>query len=407
MKHYGSSGADSPLPGSTGSAKSVDQLAVLLLRTVTLLSTLVMAACGGGGTNSAEGTLVDDAAPLPSSNRIIRGNVYNTLDRQPVSGATIFTSPATQSVRSNLDGTYQVIDTGSTPGSVEYALRVAKSGYAPVDVRVAATSGENIFDIPLVPDSATLIATPDSINIPFERNTATFFVNGTFANSGFTLSADAPWLSITPSTGTITNSDGVRVTVTVDRGALAGQTPNTAVIVQADSGDTATVNIDVEINSTETPRDSAEVVTGVAPTLRPNQADCRRDDILRVAGNDPNLPLVVFPQTTVLPGDEGNYTINQLPFLIYADSFQINTRGTLSVSHTTGGDITTVGSIFDIDLNNYAEILADDSEPLQQGRRSALTVTLEPGIYCYLLRPPMGVFLSFAQMGLRVEFSTE
>ncbi|OED34998.1 hypothetical protein AB833_31570 [Chromatiales bacterium (ex Bugula neritina AB1)] len=382
----------------------------LVFCALVVISGVSVSACGGSGSSSNAAVSSNDELQPESSlvnRRVIRGIVYNSLDRQPVAGATIVSSPVTQTVRTNLDGSYQIIDTGGVAGSIEYSLRIAKSGYQPTELRVGATIGENLFDIPVLPSVISLLATPDQIDIPFERNTATFFVNGSYSRTDITVLSDVSWLNISPTNATIVNSDGILVTATVDRAALGSQSAIGTLTVRADSGDVAIVSVDVEVNSIELPRDSAEVVTGVAPTLRPNQADCRRDDILRVATDNPDMPLVVFPQTAVLPGDEGSYTINQLPFLVYADSFQINKRGTLTLRHTSGGDATTGGTIFDIDRNNYAEVLADDSTPVRNGRRSALEVALEPGIYCYLLRPANGIFLSFSQLRLQVDFSTE
>lgn len=365
---------------------------------------LFSAGCGGSNDNSAAD---ESPLPTPNPNRVIRGNIFNTLDLQPVASATIQTSPGTQTTRSNLDGTYQIIDTGGTAGSVEYALRVAKAGYQPVEMRIAATAGENFFDIPLTPLNQRLVASPGTINIPFERNTATLFVNGSYASANFTVNSSVPWLDVTPTDSTINNSDAVRITMTVDRSALGDQLPVARLTVTADTGDSVTVVVDVETNSIEPPRDSAEVVTGLTPTFKPGQADCRRADILRLGNNDPNLSLVVFPQTAVLPGDEGRYLITQLPFLIYADSFQIDNRGTLRVRHTDGAGNTTLGTIFEIDLNGVLEILADDTDPVSFGRRTDLSATLDPGVYCYLLRPPGGIFTSFARFGLQVDFSAE
>ncbi len=384
-------------------------------RSLHLLFSLVvctfLVACGGGsgsnGAGSSDTAADESPQPMPDDRRIIRGSIYNVSDGQPVSGATITTSPVTQTVRSNLDGTFQVIDVSEIAGSFEYALRATKLGFTPVELRVAATPGENIFDVALTPDTVSFVASPDLIGIPFERNTATLFVNSTSSSTGFTASSDVDWLSISPDSGTLENSEAIRLTLTLDRSLLGAQPAATSVVIRSDTGDAISVPVDVQIEAIEPPRDTAEVVTGTAPMMSATQADCRRPDILRLATQDPNFPLVVFPQTAVLPGDEGNYTITQLPFLVYADSFQINEPGTLTVRHTTGADESTGGTLFDIDSNNVAEVLADDSTPPQFGRRSDISADLQPGIYCYLLRPPNGVFLSFAQFGLQVEFVPE
>lgn len=370
-----------------------------------------LVACGGGGgsngTDSSETSFDDQPQNIASDRRIIRGNIYNVSNGQPISGATITTSPVTQTARSNLDGTFQVIDVSEVAGSFEYALRATKLGFTPVELRIAATPGENNFDVALTPNTVSFVANPGLIGIPFERNTATLFISSTSSSTGFTASSDVDWLNITPASGTLENSEAIRLTLTVDRSLLGAQAAATNVIIRSDTGDAISVPVDVQTETNEPPRDSAEVVTGSAPMLPATQADCRRPDILRLATQDPRFPLVVFPQTAVLPGDEGNYTITQLPFLVYADSFQINEPGTLTVRHTTGADESTGGTLFDIDSNNVAEVLADDSTPPQFGRRSDITAELQPGIYCYLLRPPNGVFLSFAQFGLQVEFIPE
>ena len=371
----------------------------------------LLVACGGGGgsngTGSSDNSVNDQLQNTASDRRIIRGNIYNVSNGQPISGATITTSPVTQTARSNLDGTFQVIDISEIAGSFEYALRATKLGFTPVELRIAATPGENNFDVALTPNTVSFVANPGLISIPFERNTATLFINSTSSSTGFTASSDVDWLNITPAIGTLENSEAIRLTLTVDRSLLGAQAAATNVIIRSDTGDAISVPVDVQTETNEPPRDSAEVVTGSAPMMPATQADCRRPDILRLATQDPGFPLVVFPQTAVLPGDEGNYTINQLPFLVYADSFQINEPGTLTVRHTTGADESTGGTLFDIDSNNVAEVLADDSTPPQFGRRSDITAELQPGIYCYLLRPPNGVFLSFAQFGLQVEFVPE
>ena len=386
-------------------------MSAIIFRLFFLAYLVVVSACSSdNGDRSDLGLPSNDLQASSDDQRIIQGRVYNAVDMQPVVGATVFTVPATQSVRTALDGTYQlVVHVDAARG--EHTLRTAKLGYSVFESSgVASMGSNNVVDIPLTPDGQNLVASPDSIDIPAERNIATFFVSGAFESSSFDVSSDVPWLEISPSSGIITNSSAERITLAADRSALGSRGAVATVTVRADNGAVATVLVDIDANPGETADlsvGSADVLLDTAPVMRNDQADCRRSDILRVGNTDTTLPLVVFPQTNVLPGGEGDLSVNQLAFLAYADSFQINTRGLLTVRHSSGSSEYTLGTLFEVDMNNVVEILAENTFPLQTNRRSSVSVTLDPGIYCYLLRPPEGVFGSFAQLGLNIDFIPE
>jgi len=98
----------------------------------------------------------------------IKGKVTDSNDGSSISGATITTTPATNTVTTNSSGDYEI--TGVNPGS--YSVSASKTDYYTNSVNISVTEGNSTTaDIALISAAPTASFTVD----PTSGNTSTTF----------------------------------------------------------------------------------------------------------------------------------------------------------------------------------------------------------------------------------------
>lgn len=157
------------------------------------------------------------AEPKPTTGNI-SGQVLDRASASPIVGAQITTTPVTVSRVTGTNGDYSIA--GIAPA--EYTVRAIKDGYQENSVTVDVTVGQTATaDIPLSVLTPQLHVQPDVLDFSTATTTLPLTVQnstgvGTLTWAGAT---DQQWLSISPTTGTLTTNIQ-QVTVTVNRTGL-------------------------------------------------------------------------------------------------------------------------------------------------------------------------------------------
>ena len=148
-------------------------------------SFMLLTACSQDSSDANDAQQSSVSAP-----GVISGRLYDRLAEgsPPVSGASLFTSPSTVKVFSNLDGTFQIVDPTPRNEITSYDLFVEKAGYLPVQQRVVVPAGAGAsLDIPMSPEGVEIVATPGEIAISFERNVGFFHIHGNRSEVNFNI----------------------------------------------------------------------------------------------------------------------------------------------------------------------------------------------------------------------------
>jgi len=144
----------------------------------------------------------------------ISGKLLDATSSQPISGASITTSPVTSSKTTDVEGKYLI--EGVEPGT--YTVQASKSGYKTNSTTVNVIVGEEASaDIQLSPLTPELSVSATSLSYGTSSTSLTF----TITNSGvrtltWSIISPANWITVNPTSGSTENESDV-VTVTVNR----------------------------------------------------------------------------------------------------------------------------------------------------------------------------------------------
>lgn len=174
----------------------------------------------------------------------IQGVIYDATNTQPLSGATITTEPTTSSKITDTNGSFLI--EGIEPG--DYSLQVSKTGYQTNTTTVKVIAGETASaDLQLSPVEPQLSVSTTDLDFSASSTSIPF----TISNSGegtldWTVSENSNWISVNPTSGSITSNQS-SVTVSVDRSGLSAGVYSESISVSSNGGSaTITVTMTVE-----------------------------------------------------------------------------------------------------------------------------------------------------------------
>jgi len=174
----------------------------------------------------------------------IQGVIYDASSSQPLGGATITTDPTTSSKITDTNGSFLI--EGIEPG--DYSLQVSKTGYQTNTTTVKVIAGETASaDLQLSQVEPELSVSTTDLDFSASSTSIPF----TISNSGegtldWTVSENATWISVNPTSGSITSNQS-SVTVSVDRSGLSAGDYSESISVSSNGGSaTITVTMTVE-----------------------------------------------------------------------------------------------------------------------------------------------------------------
>jgi len=174
----------------------------------------------------------------------IQGVIYDASSSQPLGGATITTDPTTSSKITDTNGSFLI--EGIEPG--DYSLQVTKIGYQTNTTTVKVIAGETASaDLQLSPVEPELSVSTTDLDFSASSTSIPF----TISNSGegtldWAVSENATWITVNPTSGSITSNQS-SVTVSVDRSGLSAGDYSESISVSSNGGSaTITVTMTVE-----------------------------------------------------------------------------------------------------------------------------------------------------------------
>ena len=174
----------------------------------------------------------------------ISGTVLDASSSQPISGATITTDPITSSKTTDSEGAYTI--EGVEPGN--YAVQASKDGYQTGTSSIKVIAGEIASaDIQLSPVLPSLHVSTTSLDF----STTTTSLPVTISNTGkgqldWTVSENANWISVNPTSGSITTEQAA-ITVSMDRSGLDAGDYSESLVISSNGGSASiTVSMTVQ-----------------------------------------------------------------------------------------------------------------------------------------------------------------
>lgn len=180
------------------------------------------------------------------------GGLYGTVVEEntgtSVHNVSITLSPVGYSTVTGTDGRYEFVELESQ----QYTITAYKSGYQSDIKTITVLPGQNVScDFILRTGSSSLYADPTSLDFSSSKSQMVFdIINESSVSTGYTVSVPSGgWCSASPLSGTLQASNGTQgITVTIDRDLITtDKTEN--IIITADNGGSATVQISVDYES--------------------------------------------------------------------------------------------------------------------------------------------------------------
>lgn len=197
------------------------------------------------------------------------GGLYGTVVEEntgtSVHNVSITMSPVGYSTVTGTDGRYEF----TSLESQQYTVTAYKSGYQSDSKTITVLPNQNIScDFIMRTGSSSLYANPTSLSFGTSKTQMVFDItNESTVSTEYSVSEPSGgWCSISPKSGTLQASNGTQgITVTIDRDLItANKTEN--VIITADNGGSATVEISVEYDSNSTNDDGSGSDSGSSGT---------------------------------------------------------------------------------------------------------------------------------------------
>ena len=177
---------------------------------------------------------------------IISGTVYNSQTMEVVQGVTITTDPATSSVITGANGSYEILD---VPEGT-YILTASHPSYETKTTTVQVISDRSVtVDLQLTPLGPELSVSEDALNFGTETDNLTFHIQNTgIGTMNWSLSKNQNWLTVSPTSGTTTTETDI-VNVSVNR---SGYSPGNYTDVISLSSDANAKSISVIMTVADT-----------------------------------------------------------------------------------------------------------------------------------------------------------
>jgi len=347
---------------------------------------LCASACSGGN-NSAE---LEQELLVQTR---IQGRVVEQNSGEPIRDAVISTDPASEVVRSDFNGAFDITDGINGPGS--FRVFVDHFAYDSQQATISVTANQiTTVDFVLQSNALGLHANTSQIVLSENQDRETLRLSSNIQNTGYSVLSSDPWIVVSPQSGVISNRETAILEIRIDRSQLSNSpTVDSEIVINPDNG-TRELVITIQIRNLVSESESVSV-TESAPAadseINSRQLDCRRPDIFRVGFDLPGADLVQFLDSLVFPRDIGQRGV-QIINPLFFDSFVVEELGTLTIEHISGDTPNTTLDIFELDLNENIITLAQASGSTIGGSPTRIDFALLPGVYCYILRPTFGFF---------------
>jgi len=356
-----------------------------------ICSALLTTGCSNSGDSNNNAT----AQPQSITTRI-EGTVVEHTSAEPILNAVVYTDPATNVIRTDLDGKFQITD-GFT-GSGDYRIFVEHDAYNNQQKTVSvAENGTSIADFVLTSSAIGLHTNKTQLLLTDDVSRDTFRLSSNIQNTGFSILNSDPWLSVSPQSGVINNRETVVIEVNIDRALLPEKLPvDSEIVINADNG-TRSVVVSVQISKLND--------ASVAENTETNdqQLDCRRPDIFRTGLNNPLEPLIQFLPSVQLPDDVGVRKLQIInPFLV--DSFVVKELGNIVIAHVGGDSTASSMAIYQWDLDQNLITMATNYGASPDNLRSRISYGLQPGVYCYAVYPLFEMFNNPENLHIQFDF---
>ena len=193
----------------------------------------------------------------------ITGIVKDQQTNQPLEGVkvTITTTGASQITGSDGQYSFENLD------AKEYTVSYEKSGYLTQTQKINVLAGENVTaHVQMVKNLLGLDVYPQILDF----GTATQFQTLTLTATGdkqvyYTVGRNQSWLTVSPTSGTVTPGNPMPLNVVVNRGSLTAGSYDGAVTIKANSVDFV-VQVHMQVAGAGQPVISVESVTAVTQT---------------------------------------------------------------------------------------------------------------------------------------------
>ncbi len=164
----------------------------------------------------------------------LTGKVTDKQTNQPIEGVQVITSPVTSSVSTDNSGTYTIVDIKAG----QYVVTGTKSGYKNASISVEVNEGKTATaDIQLETIKQELSVSKTEIDLGSTQTTSSFtIINKTSIGTlNFTILKSVDWLSISPTTGSISTGSAT-IVVSASRANLAYGNFNTIISITSNGG---------------------------------------------------------------------------------------------------------------------------------------------------------------------------
>lgn len=375
------------------------------------VAALLAIACSNG-----DGSGSDSTIPEIGITRI-EGSIVEQLSAEPVLNALVYTSPATDSVRTGVDGRFTITDDFNGPG--QYEVIVEHDAYINQQKTVTVgANGTGTAEFILTSSSIGLHANQSQVFFNESEIRKTFRLSSNIPSTGYSFIPSDNWLTVSPESGIINNRETALIEILLDRDLLPDQSPvSSELIINADNGTRAVViavqiaqpaNSNISTGIDTNPNNDEPQQSNIEPESDPFEFDCRRPDIFRTGFRNPMEPLIQFAETTKLPIEPGKASAATNSYQIinpfFVDAIMITELGNLNVIHRDGDTAETSLSLYRWNEDNRLITLKSDNVDNVNERRASLSYGVEPGIYCYGLYPLFTPFNNPENITMRIEF---
>lgn len=175
----------------------------------------------------------------------IYGIVNDSDNGEPVQDAHVSLTPYGKTINTGSDGSYEFQE--MEPG--QYTIQISKSGYKTNTKRISVVAGEKASgDMVLQWGTSRIKLNIASLNFGSQSTSKTFTVrnistSGTSVSWSVAKSSPAPWLSISPSSGSTAYGKESTVVVNVDREQITKD--ETAILLVEADGESLSVEVSV------------------------------------------------------------------------------------------------------------------------------------------------------------------
>lgn len=202
----------------------------------------------------------------------IYGIVNDSDNGEPVQDAHVSLTPYGKTINTGSDGSYEFPD--MEPG--QYTIQISKSGYKTNTKRISVVAGEKVSsDMVLQWGTSRIKLNIASLNFGGLSTSKTFTIrnistSGASVSWSVTKSSPAPWLSVSPSSGSTVHNLESTVVVNVDREQITKD--ETAILLVEAEGESLSVEVTVLKNG-----EGGNTEGGTCETITPYDAKLKTE----------------------------------------------------------------------------------------------------------------------------------